>query len=486
MSLLKILNNTIKALLIGLNKTKKGIFPFLLAVIFVVSFGQLTSHSQTFSNYFVSTCTQVENGFFESWCVSPNSDKWKTKYPENSPKWGEMLTKTEKNWQGEYESYFERDFPSLHMTASQISKYLQEISYQTGKKPAVLWAKSQPEQLVLLLITPGKPAIGRIIPSANSENLSKVINNFIAEISNESRSKDYLSLGKKLYDWLIKPVEQELQTNQIDTLMLCLGQGLRSLPFTALYDGEKFLVEKYSLARIPGFNLTRISHNDLSNAQVLAMGASEFKEQQSLPAVALELDTITPNPWQGVSILNENFTVEELKSLRKQKPFEIIHLATHADFLPGSPQKSYIQFYDEKLTLDRINELDLKYPPVELLVLSACQTAVGNKDVELGFSGLAIQSGVKSAIASFWYVSDAGTLALMSEFYQRLKTTLDKAEALKQAQIAMIHGQVYLEQGELINSRGSVALPPILDEIGQPNLSHPFYWASFCLIGSPW
>ncbi|MFM7189576.1 MAG: CHAT domain-containing protein, partial [Microcystaceae cyanobacterium] len=133
-----------------------------------------------------------------------------------------------------------------------------------------------------------------------------------------------------------------------------------------------------------------------------------------------------------------------------------------------------------------VTESAVNQPPVELLVLSACQTAVGNKEVELGFSGLALQAGVKSAIASFWPVSDAGTLALMSEFYQRLKGAVSKAEALRQAQIAMIRGKVYLQAGELVGSRGTVTVPESLGQDGARSLAHPYYWAGFSLIGSPW
>jgi CHAT domain-containing protein len=398
----------------------------------------------------------------------------------------EIITKIEKTWQGQYSGYFQRDFETKGMTGEEISRDLLKIQQKTKKNSAVIWARSNPDNLELFLIMPGKDAIARIIPEANQVELSKTIQFFLAEISRPSLSKRYLTLGKQLHDWLISPIEADLQANRIDTLILCLGGGLRSLPFPALYDGKQFLIEKYSLTRIPGFNLTKISQGDLGNAQVLAMGASQFKEQPALPGVAIEIKTIIETPWKGQSVLNQDFTVENLESLRKKEPFKIIHLATHADFQPGDPTKSYIQFGDRKLTLPELPDLNLNDPPVELLVLSACQTALGDKNVELGFSGLALQGGVKSVLASFWSVSDAGTFALMSEFYQRLKSTLNKAEALQQTQIAMIRGTVYLRGGELVSSRGNVVLPDILGNNDKKDLSHPFYWASFSLIGSPW
>jgi CHAT domain-containing protein len=125
---------------------------------------------------------------------------------------------------------------------------------------------------------------------------------------------------------------------------------------------------------------------------------------------------------------------------------------------------------------------------VQLLVLSACNTAVGNKDSEMGFAGLAVQAGVKSVLASLWQVNDVGTLALMTEFYHQMSQegVTIKAEALRQAQIAMLHGQVRIKSGQLVGIGTKVTLPPGLENRKDQNLSHPYYWAGFTVIGSPW
>jgi CHAT domain-containing protein len=120
------------------------------------------------------------------------------------------------------------------------------------------------------------------------------------------------------------------------------------------------------------------------------------------------------------------------------------------------------------------------------VVLSACRTALGDEEAELGFSGFAVQAGSKSALASLWYVSDEGTLGLMSEFYQRLKTAPIKSEALRQVQIAMIKGEVRLSGGKLITSQRKIDLPPILQQLGDRELQHPYFWAAFTMIGNPW
>jgi CHAT domain-containing protein len=128
----------------------------------------------------------------------------------------------------------------------------------------------------------------------------------------------------------------------------------------------------------------------------------------------------------------------------------------------------------------------LNQPSLELLVLSACRTALGDEQAELGFTGLAVQAGVKSALGSLWYVSDEATMAFMTEFYKQLKQASTKAEALRQAQLAMLKGEVRLQGGQLVTSFGSFPLPPNLAELGDQDLSHPYYWSAFMMIGNPW
>jgi CHAT domain-containing protein len=258
-----------------------------------------------------------------------------------------------------------------------------------------------------------------------------------------------------------------------------------------LHDGKQFLVEKYSLGTIPSVSLTNTSYKAVKDSQVLAMGASKFQKLKPLPAVPVELATITQKLWTGESFLNEQFTLNNLKAHSRRKPFKIIHLATHADFHPGDGSNSYIQLWDTQLRLDQLWQMGWnQLPQIELLVLSACRTAMGDVRAELGFSGLAVQAGVKSAIGSLWYVSDGGTLALMSEFYKHLSQpdVTIKAEALRRSQIAMLQRKVRLENAQLrgLDKLGDISLPPSLGVRGNPDFSHPYYWAAFTMIGSPW
>ncbi|NJS09682.1 MAG: CHAT domain-containing protein [Microcoleus sp. CSU_2_2] len=414
----------------------------------------------------------------------------------------EAVSRIEQNWEEDFQKYFAENFSARSQSATAIAKTLSRLSTETKKKSALIYAIPRTDQLELILILPDQPPIHRSVPDAKKQKLVSVAQEFSSEITNPRKIKttSYLEPGQKLYKWIVAPLETELQTAKIETILFCVGEGLRTIPLAAMHDGQQFLVQKYSLSRIPAFKLTDIKYADLRNAQVLAMGASIFSETsniQPLPAVPLELSAIVQQ-WPGQSFLNQDFTIVNLQSQLLQNRYRIIHLATHAEFLPGTPDNSYIQFWDTQLGLKQMRALkwrDLTRNnnlPLELLVLSACRTAIGNKDAELGFAGLALQSGAKSALASLWYVSDAGTLALMTEFYQRLKVSqpkdlpIIKAEAIRQAQIAAIEGKVSIENGQLRSSRGETPLPSSIPQLDSKNLSHPYYWAAFSIIGSPW
>jgi CHAT domain-containing protein len=400
----------------------------------------------------------------------------------------EAVPLIEQFWEKQYGDYFKTTFSFQSMQAKNIAETLGKIAAQTGKKSAVIYLIPRPQRLELVLITAqGQPVYKRVLEAKREVLLKQVqeLNNFVVNPVYRNNNR-YLSSAQQLYRWMISPLEADLQAQGIDTLLFCVGEGLRTLPFAALHDGQQFLVEKYGFSRIPAFKLTDIVYADLRNSQVLAMGASEFQDHNPLPAVPLELAAIRKNQWQGKSFLNQDFTLTNLQSQRTSQPFRIIHLATHAEFQPGVSSNSYIQFWDTKLTLDRMKHLGWNNPIVELLVLSACRTALGDKDAELGFAGLAVQARVKSVVASLWNVSDQGTFALMTEFYRDLKTAPIKAEALRQAQISMLKGQVRLQDGHLQSTNGNIALPPVLAQLGNEYLSHPYYWAAFTVVGNPW
>lgn len=166
----------------------------------------------------------------------------------------------------------------------------------------------------------------------------------------------------------------------------------------------------------------------------------------------------------------------------------MVHLATHAVFESGDTDSSYIQLWEQRLFLNDMQALDLSASEVGLMILSACSTALGDRASEYGFAGFAVSAGSQSALASLWPVSDEGTLGFMAQFYEQLRQSSTRAEALRAAQIRMLKGEVGIVDGMVYLEGGDRILTdlPELAESGQWDFSHPFYWSAFTMIGNPW
>jgi CHAT domain-containing protein len=293
-----------------------------------------------------------------------------------------------------------------------------------------------------------------------------------------SDRKTMLTSGKQLYDWLIKPLEPELKANKIQNLVFSLDRVTRYIPISALFDGEKFLIENYAVSTILSAELTDLRDRLPANNQtsILALGASEFKDDPPLPNVPKELNAIiqpnsqpqsgsqSNNGFSGTKFLNQAFDFRALRdNLARHK---ILHIATHGKFVAGRPEDSFLVLGNsEKLTIPEIQTLqDLSN--IHLVVLSACETALGGDQDGIEISGLSsyfLSNGAKAVMASLWSVDDRSTSELMSEFYRSLATStaekpMTKAEALRQAQLSLIREGGYF--------------------------AHPHYWAPFTLIGN--
>jgi filamentous hemagglutinin family protein len=389
---------------------------------------------------------------------------------------------------------------SSNIGIQEASRILRKIQVQTGINSAFIYLTFVPtlgknsiekdnDHLELIIVTGKNKPIRKVLYNITRARVMETVNHFHRTVTDRT-TEDYLEPSQKLYKWFISSLEEDLKKQNINNLLFISDKGLRSVALAALYDGKQFLVEKFSIGLSPSLNLTDTSYSNIKKTKLLAMGASQFKGKNSLPAVPTELSLITQGIWQGHYLLNEQFTIGNFLSQRRQYPFGILHIATHSEFKPGNIGESYIQFWDKKLKLDEIRKLRLNTPPVELMVLSTCSTALGNEQAELGFAGLAAQSGAKTVIASLWDVSDEGTLGLMVDFYSQL-SNLDitiKAEALRRSQIAMLKGYISINKGKLYTSTmpKGVNLPKELADVENQNLLHPFYWAGFTLIGSPW
>jgi CHAT domain-containing protein len=395
----------------------------------------------------------------------------------------EAVRQIELRWKKQYEDYFQGKFKTQVIPAADMARALAEVDRRTGRKSALVYAIPGASHLDLMLLTATGHLIHRRIPAANKAALTKTIEAFrMGVVREDSDPSDYIEPGQQLYQWIMAPVEPQLRAEGINQLIFCLGSGLRSTPLAALHDGKQFLIEKYNVSIIPAFNLLDRQARTSPQTEILAMGASQFSDQSPLPGVPIELSTITQSPWQGTSLLNQDFTLKNLRARRAAFPYGIVHMATHAEFASGEVSQSYIQLWDQRLRLSQLQELGLQNPPVQLLVLSACRTALGDAKAEMGFAGLAVQAGSKAAIASLWSVSDDSTLILMKEFYRQLKTAPVKADALREAQLAMIHHADRLRT----QPQNQPNQPSNVTAAADTNLSHPYHWAAFTLIGNPW
>lgn len=272
--------------------------------------------------------------------------------------------------------------------------------------------------------------------------------------------------ANKLYNWLITPIAAKLETQHIHTLIIVPDGVLRTIPFAALYDGKQFLMEKYTLASVQNLESTNgKTPSSWNNVQVLLGGVSKpvDKELPPLPKVEKELAGIQDSfPHNSVRLLDEPFIDKNLKDKLIQTSYNIIHVASHASFGsdPNDSKQTFLLTYQNRLTLNRLEELiklRKSVTSLELMTLSACETAKGDDRAALGLAGITLKSGAKSALASLWQVNDEATAKLMTEFYRQLlqQPQLTKAEALRRAQLTLMK-----------------------------DYPHPYYWAAFLIIGN--
>ncbi|QQE66059.1 hypothetical protein GFS31_27550 [Leptolyngbya sp. BL0902] len=396
----------------------------------------------------------------------------------------------------EFSNHFGGTFrPARPVSLADAQNTLRDIQAQTGEVPALVYVRFNRQAfrvaglgaLELLLVPPNGDPIRVQVLSANPQAVIRAQELLRRQLTNPNltNNRDYLAAAQQLYQWIIAPIRGELEAAGITNLSFIMDAGLRTLPLAALHDGERFLIEQYSVGLVPSLGLIDPTYVNLNrqSATMTLGGASQFLSQPPLLAARTELETLQ-SFWPSNTVAESNFTVAALQQTRQQA--QIVHLATHAEFLRGAPDQSYIQFFDGRLSLNNMAALRWFEPTVDLVTLSACQTAMGNVQAELGFAGFALQAGARSALASLWRVSDEATAGLMPTFYQQLDQQTTKAEALRQAQLAFLRGEATIANGQIRWPGGTVPLPPSLAFSGTQDLSHPFYWAAFTIVGSPW
>ena len=332
---------------------------------------------------------------------------------------------------------------------------------QVDPTAAVIYPIILPNRLAVILSLAGQPLRYYQTQLPQSE-VERTLDQLLQSLSPFLPSKQRLSLSQQVYDWLIRPVETLLAESEVKTLVFVPDGSLRNLPMAALYDGKQYLVEKYSLALSQGLQL--LQPRSLIRKQLKALTAGLTQARQgfaALPGVATELNQIA-SEVRSELLLNQQFTKKILEDQIQTTSFPIIHLATHGQF-SSKAEETFLLTWDGRIDVKDLDRLlrtreRENTNPIELLVLSACQTATGDKRATLGLAGLAVRSGARSTLATLWSVEDRSTARLMSEFYRELiQTEVSKAEALRQAQLTLLK---------------------------KSNYQHPFYWAPFILVGN--
>jgi CHAT domain-containing protein len=386
----------------------------------------------------------------------------------------------EQSYNDEHRYYSNENINPSPMSLSVAQTTLLRSEKITESATALVYPVIFPDRLEILVIPSSGNPIRKVVTEAHEVEILREAQDFVSNIRDVS-STDYLDSAQTLYNWIIRPIDNDLQAANIKTLVFVMDGPLRVIPIAALHDGKDFLVQKYAIATVPSMGMVNLKLRDRRRNSILAMGLTDAMQGLSaLPSVEVEVNTIATQVLQGDAFLNQSFTIENLKTQRKKQNYGIVHLATHAKFVSNTINGAFIQMWNERLYLDQLKSFNLGSEPIEMLTLSACQTAVGKN---LGLGGVAAQNGAKSVLASLWTVSDTGTTPLMLSFYHNYPTAKSKAIALQQTQIALLTGTVRIEGQQIqgIPNLSAVTLKQLNQAI---DLKHPYFWASFILVGN--
>ena len=300
----------------------------------------------------------------------------------------------------------------------------------------------------------------RVSIPVTSAQLTQEVRTFRRRLETRT-SREYLMNAQQLYDWLVRSLEPDLAAAKINTLVFVPDGPLRTIPMAALHDGKEFLISKFAVASTPGMNLTDPHPIDRGKIRFLSSGLSEATQGfPPLPHVSMELLTIK-RLYGGDQLINRQFVVPAFEKELKEQRISVLHIASHGRFEKDVAQ-SFILTYDDRLTMERLDQyvglFKFRQDPLELLTLSACETAMGDDRAALGLAGVAIKAGARSALATLWSINDTASSTLVEEFYRQLSdASISKAVALQRAQVKMLHDGAY---------------------------DHPAYWSPFLLLNN--
>lgn len=348
----------------------------------------------------------------------------------------------------------------------EIENYFQEICLQakpeiidtvvdkTDTTAAVIYPIILQDRLEIILKLPNQNNFNHYTTYIKASKLEKSLEKLQYSLRQPEQINQVKNISGEIYSWLIQPLEADLQTNKIETLVFVLDGNLRNIPMSVLYDSkaqenQKYLIEKYAIVLTPGLQMLEPKSLKAAELNILMAGVSEKrlinnKEFNPLYNVEVELDTIKSQIPNSKKLLNQSFTDINLEKQVNSAKYTVVHIATHGNF-SSNLEETYILTWNKLLRVEDFDKLfqintNVDARTIELLVLSACETANGDKRATLGLSGIAVRAGARSTLASLWAVEDESTAQLIGQFYQELgKKKLSKAKALQQAQIKLLH-----------------------------------------------
>ena len=339
---------------------------------------------------------------------------------------------------------------------------LDDVVDKDNLKAAIIYPIILPDRLEVILKLPHSSLLS-YSTSISKNQVEATIQKLRTDIEERKIGNDDRAQFHKLYTWLLQPAEKYLENNKIDSLVFVLDGSLRNIPPAALYDGKEYLIEKYSIALSPGLQLYELKPLQKTSLDVLTGGLSEKRLNfPKLDYVEQELQQIKSQVSNVKILLNQEFTSNTVEKQVNKKSYSVVHLATHGQFSSNS-NETFLLAYDGRIKVKELsqwlrNRKENLPKAIELLVLSACETAAGDNEAALGLAGVAIQAGARSTVASLWALNDASTAELMGQFYQELtKPNITKAQALRNAQLTLLKQEEY---------------------------SIPYFWAPYVLIGN--
>jgi CHAT domain-containing protein len=341
---------------------------------------------------------------------------------------------------------------------------IDEVVDQENPDAAIIYPIILEDRLEIIVKLPQQPLNHYTIKQSEAE-IERIAEEIRTSIVQPDRLQRTRTLTQEVYGWLVEPIEAQLEQSKVNTLVFVLDGALRNVPIAALYDGDQYLVEKYAVSLSLGLQL--FDPKPLARTQLKALAAGliqpppEFAQFPPLPEIRSEFQLIEATGLPIVELLD--FTSKALQQEINAAPFNVVHLATHGQF-SSQAKDTFILAADGPINVNELDNLlrsrdQTRTEAIELLVLSACQTAAGDNRATLGLAGVAVRAGARSTLASLWQIDDRATALFIGEFYRALANPkLTKAEALRQAQL---------------NLRQNY-----------PDYDDPSYWAAYILVGN--